>query len=69
MVGAVFLYVVRIMERENCTSVFSHIGVVSLLPAEGTASFVMVHDFICEEKFIKCFDVEISGIIFLHTLA
>lgn len=61
MGGAVFLHV---MERDNCTSVFSHIGVVTMLPAEDTAPFVMFQDFICEEKFIKCFNVKISGIIF-----
>jgi hypothetical protein len=50
---AVFLHVVHVMERDNCTSVFSHIGVVSLLPAEVTAPFVMFQDFIYEEKLEK----------------
>ena len=64
MGGAVFLRVIHVMERDNCTSVFSHICVVTMLPAEDTAPFVVFQDFICEEKFRKCFDVKISGIIF-----
>jgi hypothetical protein len=69
MGGAVFLHVIHVMERDNCTSVSSHMGVVSLLPAADTAPFVMFQDIICEEKIRKCFDVKLSGIIFLHTPA
>jgi hypothetical protein len=51
------------MECDITASVFSHIGVVELLPSEDIAPCAMFQDFICDKEFRECFDTKISGII------
>ena len=54
------------MECDITTSVFSHIGVVSMLPAEDIAPCIMFQDLICEERIFWCENIWYN---FLHTPA
>jgi len=60
-----FLYIINVMECDITTSVFSHIGIVSMLPAEDIAPCIMFQGFVCEERY---FEVKISGIIYCTLL-
>jgi hypothetical protein len=44
------LYIVNVMECVITTSVFSYIGVVSMLPAEDIAPSIMFQDLVCEGR-------------------
>jgi len=51
MGGAIpLLYIINVTECDITTSVFIHIHVVSMLPAEDIAPCIMFQDFICEER-------------------
>ena len=51
MGGAIpLLCIFNVMECEITTSVFSHIHVVSMLPAEDITPCIVFQDFICEER-------------------